>query len=70
MLTNFCFVVLVSDLDKDIFFLFKNSGFPTLLIWLSSQKILQTNLSSEALLNSQNLTIKSHYDFTKKRKLD
>ena len=38
MLTNLCFVILVSDLDNDIFFLFKNSGFPTLLIWLSSHK--------------------------------
>ncbi len=34
MMVNFCFVVLVSDLDNDIFFLFKNAGFPTLMIYL------------------------------------
>jgi hypothetical protein len=43
MLVNFCFVVLVSDLDNNIFFLMKNSGFPTLVIWLSSQKTFVPN---------------------------
>ncbi len=38
MLINLCFVVLTSDLDNDIFFLVKNSGLPTLVIWLSSAK--------------------------------
>jgi hypothetical protein len=38
MLVNFSFIVLVSDLDNDIFFLIKNSTFPTLVIWFSSQK--------------------------------
>jgi len=38
MMVNFCFVVLVSDLDNDIFFLFKNAGFPVLVIALSSKK--------------------------------
>lgn len=40
MLVNFCFVVLASDIDNDIFFLLKNSTIPTLVIWLSSQKKL------------------------------
>ncbi|MBR8834772.1 MAG: hypothetical protein DSM106950_12220 [Stigonema ocellatum SAG 48.90 = DSM 106950] len=38
MLVNLCFIVLVSDLYLDIFFLMKNSGFPTLVILLSSRK--------------------------------
>lgn len=37
MMVNFCFVVLVSDLDNDIFFLFKNAGFPILVLWSSSK---------------------------------
>lgn len=40
MLVNFCFVVLVSDLDNDIFFLVKNSGLPTFAIWFGSTKKL------------------------------
>ncbi|MEG4106149.1 O-antigen polymerase [Microcoleus sp. S13_C5] len=37
MMVNFCFIVLVSDLDNDIFFLFKNAGFPVLVLWSSSK---------------------------------
>ncbi|MTJ07346.1 hypothetical protein FJR04_06405 [Anabaena sp. UHCC 0204] len=40
MLVNFCFMVLTSDFDNDIFFLIKNSGLPVLVVWLSSQKEL------------------------------
>jgi hypothetical protein len=36
-LANFCFVVLVSDLDNDIFFLFKQGAFPFFIILLSSK---------------------------------
>lgn len=38
MLVNFCFAVVVGDLDNVIFFLLKNSGLPTLVILLSSRK--------------------------------
>jgi hypothetical protein len=38
MMVNFCFVFLVSDLDNDIFFLFKNAGFPVLLICIIHKK--------------------------------
>lgn len=37
-LVNFCFVVLVSDLDNDVFFIMKNGGMPFLVLWLSSKK--------------------------------
>jgi hypothetical protein len=37
MMVNFCFVVLVSDLDNDIFFLFKNGGIPVFVIWRCSK---------------------------------
>ena len=37
MMVNFCFIVLVSDLDNDIFFLFKNAGFPVLVLWSCSK---------------------------------
>ena len=40
MMVNFCFVVLVSDFDNDIFFLFKNAGFPILLICIIHKKIV------------------------------
>jgi uncharacterized membrane protein len=40
MLVNFCFMVLASDFDNDIFFLIKNSGLPVLVVWFSSQKKL------------------------------
>jgi hypothetical protein len=38
MMVNFCFVVLVGDFDNQIFFLIKSSGFPVLVLWLSSKK--------------------------------
>lgn len=38
MLVNFCFVALVSDLDNNIFFLFKSSGLPTFVVWFSVQR--------------------------------
>jgi len=38
VMVNFCFVVLISDLDNDIFFLLKNAGFPILLICLIHKK--------------------------------
>lgn len=40
VMVNLCFVVLVSDLDNDIFFLLKNAGFPILLICLIHKKIV------------------------------
>lgn len=39
MLVNLAFIVLVSDLDNVIFFMFKNSGLPVLVIFLSSRQI-------------------------------
>jgi hypothetical protein len=38
VMVNFCFVVLISDLDNDIFFLLKNAGFPIVLICLIHKK--------------------------------
>jgi hypothetical protein len=40
MMVNFCFVVLVGDFDNQIFFLIKSSGFPVLVLWLSSKNIV------------------------------
>ena len=37
MMVNFCFMVLISDLDNDIFFLFKK-GFPGLVLGISSKR--------------------------------
>lgn len=37
MMVNFCFMVLISDVDNDIFFLFKN-GFPGLVLGISSKR--------------------------------
>ncbi len=45
MLVNFSFIFLVSDIDNDIFFLVKSSGFPTVVVWLTSTKELLPNLS-------------------------
>jgi hypothetical protein len=45
MLVNLCFVVLVSDLDNDIFFLFKNSGLPAIVVLVSSKKEFENNAS-------------------------
>ncbi|MEB3178759.1 MAG: hypothetical protein VKL59_07010 [Nostocaceae cyanobacterium] len=57
MLVNFCFVVLVSDLDNDIFFLMKNSGFPTLVVWLSSQKkFVPNNLGNLQAISTKKLS--------------
>jgi hypothetical protein len=39
MMVNLCFVVLVSDMDNNIFFLFKNAGLPTLLIALGTKRV-------------------------------
>ncbi|WP_414577516.1 hypothetical protein [Anabaena sp. CCY 9402-a] len=44
MLVNFCFVILVGDTDNYIFFLFKNSGVATLIVFLSSDKKTIKNL--------------------------
>jgi hypothetical protein len=44
MLVNFCFVILVGDTDNYVFFLFKNSGVATLIIFLSSDKKAIKNL--------------------------
>ena len=38
MLVNLCFAVLVGDCDNVIFFLVKNSGLPSFVIFLSSQR--------------------------------
>jgi hypothetical protein len=38
MLVNFCFIILVGDTDNYIFFLFKNSGMATLVIFLSCDR--------------------------------
>ena len=38
MMVNLCFVVLVSDMDNNVFFLFKNAGLPTLLIALGTKR--------------------------------
>ena len=37
MMVNFCFMVFISDVDNDIFFLFKN-GFPGLVLGISSKR--------------------------------
>lgn len=52
MMVNFCFVVLVSDLDNDIFFLFKNAGFTVLVLW-SSSKIKVINCEDKSRFQSQ-----------------
>jgi hypothetical protein len=51
MLVNFCFIVLVGDTDNYVFFLFKNSGIPTLIILLSCDKkvIKQSDLQHSEL---------------------
>ncbi|MFB2836052.1 hypothetical protein [Floridanema evergladense] len=38
-LVNYCFVILVGDLDNQIYFLLKNGGFPFIVLLLSSEKI-------------------------------
>jgi hypothetical protein len=48
MLVNLCFVVLVSDLDNDIFFVLKNSGLPAFVILMSVKKEYVTD-STELL---------------------
>ncbi|MDB9374352.1 hypothetical protein [Nodularia sphaerocarpa] len=50
MLTNLCFVILVSDLDNNIFFLMKNSAVPCLFIFLVSHQKL-SNCHSYKLAN-------------------
>jgi hypothetical protein len=50
-LVNLCFVILVSDLDNDIFFIMKNGGMPFMVLWLSCKKE-----SIHHFLESQNLS--------------
>lgn len=42
-LVNFCLVVLISDMDNNIFFLMKNCAFPMFILLLSSRKISREN---------------------------
>jgi len=55
VMVNFCFVVLISDLDNDIFFLLKNAGFPILLICLIHKKIVvdPQNASLSGLIENE-----------------
>lgn len=53
MLVNFCFVVLVSDLDNDIFFLFKQGAFPFTVILLSSKAHYMSNFYSKPASGQQ-----------------
>lgn len=51
---NLCFVILVSDLDNDIFFTLKNGGMPFIVLWLSSRKkSIQASYSNRQFFNSE-----------------
>lgn len=47
MLVNFCFVILVSDADNDLFFIIKQGTLPFIVILMSSRREVMPNLSHQ-----------------------
>ncbi|MBD2165282.1 hypothetical protein H6G04_12840 [Calothrix membranacea FACHB-236] len=69
LLINFCFIILVGDSDNYIFFLFKNSGMATLVIFLSCDRKVMINPARETLkLNSKYSQKHSLYEIEQRHK--
>ncbi|MBE9223914.1 hypothetical protein IQ264_00280 [Phormidium sp. LEGE 05292] len=51
-LVNYCFVILVGDLDNQIYFLMKNGGFPFIVMLLSTDKIIVSKSQKENYLST------------------
>ncbi|MFB2933854.1 hypothetical protein ACE1B6_01110 [Aerosakkonemataceae cyanobacterium BLCC-F154] len=56
LLVNLCFIILVSDLDNNLFILLKQGGFPFVVIWLGSHKKLVQNKALNFSDSSQKIT--------------
>lgn len=56
-LANYCFIILVGDLDNQIFFLAKNGGFPFIVLVLSSERFTINYSHKDRLLSTDSAKI-------------